>query len=128
MLKEYASEYKNKTVGFVGMGVSNLPVLKLFLSAGANCVVRDKNDLTSCDFYPELASNGVEFITGDGYLDNITESLFNQEMDVIIDILKGDLKLMKVDIKLCGWDFLCFFRPLLCLPHILQQILPGFTF
>lgn len=75
MLKEYASEYKNKTVGFVGMGVSNLPVLKLFLSAGANCVVRDKNDLTSRDFYPELASNGVEFITGDGYLDNITESL-----------------------------------------------------
>ncbi len=75
MLKEYASEYKNKTVGFVGMGVSNLPVLKLFLLAGANCVVRDKNDLTSRDFYPELASNGVEFITGDGYLDNITESL-----------------------------------------------------
>lgn len=75
MLKEYASEYKNNTVGFVGMGVSNLPVLKLFLSAGANCVVRDKNDLTSRDFYPELASNGVEFITGDGYLDNITESL-----------------------------------------------------
>jgi len=75
VLKEYASEYKNKTVGFVGMGVSNLPVLKLFLSAGANCVVRDKNDLSSRDFYPELASNGVEFITGDGYLDNITESL-----------------------------------------------------
>lgn len=75
MLKEYASEYKNKTVGFVGMGVSNLPVLKLFLSAGAKCRVRDKNDLSSRDFYPELVSCGVEFITGEGYLDDITESL-----------------------------------------------------
>jgi len=75
MLKEYAAQYSNKTVGFVGMGVSNLPVIRLFISAGAKCIVRDKNDLSNRDFYPELSSAGVEFITGEAYLDNITESL-----------------------------------------------------
>lgn len=75
MLKEYASNYKNKSVGFVGMGVSNLPVIRLFMANGAKCIVRDKNDLSKRDFYSELTSNGVEFITGEGYLDNISESL-----------------------------------------------------
>ncbi len=75
MLKEYASQYTNKTVGFVGMGVSNLPVIKLFLSVGAKCVVRDKNDISGRDFYSELRDAGVEFIIGEGYLDNISESL-----------------------------------------------------
>ena len=75
MLKEYASEYKNKTVGFVGMGVSNLPVIRLFISAGAVCVVRDKKDLSNSDFYDELIQSGVKFIVGEDYLDNITESL-----------------------------------------------------
>ncbi len=75
MLLEYASEYKSKKVGFVGMGVSNLPVIRLFIEAGASCVVRDKNDLTSREFYRELADAGVEFISGEGYLDSIDESL-----------------------------------------------------
>ncbi len=75
MLNEYASEYKNKKVGFVGMGVSNLPVIKLFIKAGAKCIVRDKNDISNRDFYSDLASQGVEFIMGDGYLENIDESL-----------------------------------------------------
>ncbi len=75
MLKEYASQFINKTVGFVGMGVSNLPVIRLFIQAGAKCVVRDKNDLSGRDFYAELSQNGVKFITGEAYLDNITEAL-----------------------------------------------------
>lgn len=75
MLKEYASQYKNKTVGFIGMGVSNLPVIRLFLSNGAKCVVRDKNDLSSREFYGGLIASGVEFISGQDYLDDITESL-----------------------------------------------------
>lgn len=75
VLKEYASEYCGKTVGFVGMGVSNLPVIRLFISAGAKCTVRDKNDLSSRDFYQELKNAGVTFITGEGYLENIDETL-----------------------------------------------------
>ena len=75
MLKEYSSNYKNKYVGFVGMGVSNLPVIRLFIEAGAKCIVRDKSDLSGKDFYVELKDKGVEFIVGESYLDNIHESL-----------------------------------------------------
>ena len=75
MLKEYASNYKGKTVGFVGMGVSNLPVIKLFASNGAICTVRDKNDLSGRDFYQELVDLGVSFICGESYLDEIDETL-----------------------------------------------------
>lgn len=75
MLKEYASKYKGKTVGFVGMGVSNLPVIKLFASNGAICTVRDKNDLSGRDFYQELVDLGVSFICGESYLDEIDETL-----------------------------------------------------
>ncbi len=75
MLKEYASQYRNATVGFVGMGVSNLPVIRLFISQGAQCTVRDKKDLSGTDFYNELLSAGVKFISGEDYLDDITESL-----------------------------------------------------
>ncbi len=75
MLKEYASQYTGKSVGFVGMGVSNLPVIRLFLSVGAKCIVRDKNDLSKRDFYNELLSAGVIFISGEKYLDGISESL-----------------------------------------------------
>lgn len=75
MLKDYASAYKEKNVGFVGMGVSNLSVIRLFISAGAKCIVRDKKDLTTCDYYSELYSNGVRFVCGDNYLDDINEEL-----------------------------------------------------
>lgn len=75
MLEKYLSEYKNKKIGFVGMGVSNLPVIQRFISAGAKCIVRDKNDLSSRDFYNDLSEKGVEFINGDNYLDGIDETL-----------------------------------------------------
>ena len=75
MLKEYVSDYIGRSVGFVGMGVSNLPVIRLFASNGANCSVRDKNDLSQREFYRELVELGVTFICGDNYLDGIDESL-----------------------------------------------------
>ncbi len=75
LLKDYASAYKDKSIGFVGMGVSNLPVIRLFVSAGAKCIVRDKKDLSGSEYYDELISNGVGFVCGDNYLDDITEEL-----------------------------------------------------
>lgn len=75
MLKEYASNYKGQKVGFIGMGVSNLPVIKLFASNGAECTVRDKNDLNGREFYNELVDLGVRFICGEHYLAGIDETL-----------------------------------------------------
>ena len=75
MLLEYASQYKNKKVGFVGLGISNLPVIKLFASAGAKCIVRDRKNPENFANYSELKDIGVEFISSDGYLKNIDEEL-----------------------------------------------------
>ncbi|MBR5746382.1 MAG: UDP-N-acetylmuramoyl-L-alanine--D-glutamate ligase [Clostridia bacterium] len=73
MLNEYTASFRGKKVGFVGLGVSNLPVIKRFLASGAVCTVRDKKDITK--EYGFLAEEGVEFICGEGYLEGITESL-----------------------------------------------------
>ena len=75
MLLKYTSRYRGRRVGFVGMGVSNLPVVELFASAGAACIVRDKKDLSSAPFYNTLSEKGVRFICGERYLDDITEEL-----------------------------------------------------
>ncbi|MBP5155398.1 MAG: UDP-N-acetylmuramoyl-L-alanine--D-glutamate ligase [Clostridia bacterium] len=73
MLKEYTDSYRGKKVGFVGLGVSNLPVIKRFLASGALCTVRDKKDIRAN--YPELDGGKVRFVCGEGYLDDIDESL-----------------------------------------------------
>lgn len=41
MLSEYINSFVNKTVGFVGLGISNLPILELFGKAGIIITVRD---------------------------------------------------------------------------------------
>ncbi len=75
MLFEYASEYKNRKVGFVGLGISNLPVIELFASAGAKCIVRDKKDLSTDTNFEKLTSSSVTFVCGDDYLCGIDEEL-----------------------------------------------------
>lgn len=75
MLSEYASVYRNRKVGFIGLGVSNLPVVKLFASCGAICSVRDKKDLSGSDWYGELAERGIGFHFGEEYLSDIDEEL-----------------------------------------------------
>lgn len=75
MLKEYTDKYRGKKVGFVGLGVSNLPVVERFIASGAKCIVRDKKDLSDNEHFTELALKGVKFVCGEGYLDGITESL-----------------------------------------------------
>ncbi len=73
MLKEYFAEYKNKTIGFIGCGVSNMPILHLASSFGIKTVVRDKKALDSID--AQLQSLGAERIYGDNYLNDIKEDL-----------------------------------------------------
>ncbi len=75
MLMEYASKYQGKQVGFVGLGVSNTPILHLLLQAGAVCTVRDMKDLRAEEPYTSLEAEGVRFVCGDSYLDNVTEDV-----------------------------------------------------
>lgn len=73
MLKEYFAKYKNKTIGFIGCGVSNMPILRLAASFGIKTVVRDKKVLDGID--AELQALGTKRIYGDNYIDGITEEL-----------------------------------------------------
>ncbi|MBQ7646938.1 MAG: UDP-N-acetylmuramoyl-L-alanine--D-glutamate ligase, partial [Clostridia bacterium] len=69
---EYYKQYK--TVGFVGCGVSNMPIIKLFAGAdGFDVVVRNKTG----DFKEreELEDIGVKLICGEDHLNDIYEDL-----------------------------------------------------
>lgn len=75
MLLEYASAFRGRKVGFIGLGISNLPVLKLFCHAGALCTVRDRKAIDNDEAFSPLAAEGVKFLCGDGYLDGIDEEV-----------------------------------------------------
>ncbi len=69
---EFFNSIKGKTVAFIGIGTSNLPLIKLFAEKGAKVVACDRKDFES------LGENGVkakeygaELVLGDDYLSNI---------------------------------------------------------
>lgn len=73
MLKNYLDTYSGRRVGFVGAGVSNLPIIRLFAGAGADVIVRDRKLREQTR--TELEKAGVRISEGDGYLDGIDECL-----------------------------------------------------
>ncbi len=70
--KAFFDSVKGKTVAFIGIGTSNLPLIRQFAEKGANVVACDRKDFDS------LGENGVkakeygaQLILGDNYLENI---------------------------------------------------------
>ncbi|MBR2716707.1 MAG: UDP-N-acetylmuramoyl-L-alanine--D-glutamate ligase [Oscillospiraceae bacterium] len=66
-LEEYLSSFRGKTVAVLGYGVSNRPLVRLLAEAGLDATVRDKGSL------PEIP--GVRCISGEGYLEELTEDV-----------------------------------------------------
>ena len=71
-VNEFFNEIKGKTVAFIGIGTSNLPLIKLFADKGANVVACDRKDFES------LGENGIkakeygaELVLGENYLSDI---------------------------------------------------------
>jgi len=75
MLKEYISAYTGKRVGFVGVGISNIPIIQMFCRYGASVTVRDMKSPDKIYGIEKLQGLNVNYITGDNYLDNIKEDL-----------------------------------------------------
>ena len=75
MNREYIASFRGQKVGFVGLGVSNLPVLKAFAEAGIACTVRDKKPIDTEPANKALADAGVRFICGEHYLRDIDEDV-----------------------------------------------------
>ena len=74
--KEFYRSVKGKTVAFCGFGGSNQPLVELFAKAGAVVTVRDRRPEEKLGkAAEELHQLGVSLITGDGYLENLTEEI-----------------------------------------------------
>ena len=70
---EFKSFIKGKKVGVVGIGVSNIPLIKFLVKLGAEVTAFDQKDEKALgDIVPEFKSKGVKLELGEGYLDRLT--------------------------------------------------------
>ena len=63
---------QGKTVAFIGIGTSNLPLIRMFAEKGARVKALDRKDFESLGGNDVLAKQyGAELVLGDSYLDDI---------------------------------------------------------
>lgn len=75
-LSQYLNGFSGKTVGVIGAGISNMPLISMLRTAGIEVTVHDKKTPEELsDQYATLAMLGVRFSLGDGYLDNCIEDV-----------------------------------------------------
>lgn len=71
-LNEYVYGLKNKTVAVIGVGVSNLPLIRLLAGEGCDVTACDKRSAEAMgEVYEELSSMGVKFKLGEDYLKDL---------------------------------------------------------
>lgn len=74
--QEFLNDVKDKTVSVLGMGVSNTPLIRLLLNAGAKVTIRDKAERDKLSpVADEFEKLGAKFILGENYLDGITDEV-----------------------------------------------------
>ncbi len=79
-LERYRAYLCGKTCAVLGVGVSNIPLIKFLLESGAFVVARDKKSLEALSENPALdikglTAQGVRFVTGENYLADISEEV-----------------------------------------------------
>ena len=75
-LNEYINGIKNKRIAVIGIGVSNMPLIKKLLNSGCNVTACDKRDEQQLgEEYDDLLALGAKFSLGDSYLDNLDYDL-----------------------------------------------------
>ena len=79
-LERYKAYLNGKSCAVLGVGVSNIPLIKFLLEANAKVVARDKKSIEALSENPALdieglKSAGVRFVTGEGYLSDMTEDI-----------------------------------------------------
>lgn len=69
----FFKQMHNKSIAFIGMGVTNFNIIKQFLSKDLDVTVCDKqNEEQLGDPYSELRDMGAKFILGEGYMDAVS--------------------------------------------------------
>ena len=72
--KQYIQKFRGKKAAVVGIGVSNAPVIRFLVEAGASvvaCDVKEESRLGAA--YQDIAGLPIEFRLGRGYLDGLRE-------------------------------------------------------
>ena len=71
--QRYFSEMKTKRVAFIGVGVSHLSLIRLFLSKGIKVVICDQKSKDDFDeaIYEEFVAKGADFSLGENYINEI---------------------------------------------------------
>ena len=71
-LNEYVYELKNKSVAIIGIGVSNLPLIRLLAGEGCDVTACDKRSADALgEIFTELSALGVKFKLGEDYLSEL---------------------------------------------------------
>lgn len=69
---EFFNSINEKTVAFIGIGTSNLPLIKQFADKGAHVIACDRKDFASLgDNGIKAKEYGAELILGENYLSNL---------------------------------------------------------
>ena len=72
-LDEFKYNVAGKNITVIGIGISNLPLIKYLVSLGANVTACDRRSAEDVgENYTELETLGVKFNLGDGYLNNLS--------------------------------------------------------
>ena len=72
-LDEFKYNVAGKNITAIGIGISNLPLIKYLVSLGANVTACDRRSAEDLgENYTELEKLGVKFNLGDGYLNNLS--------------------------------------------------------
>lgn len=70
----YLPDFRNKTVTLLGAGISNMPLAEFLIARGADVTVRDRKTPEELgERAARLSALGVRLITGEKYLENISE-------------------------------------------------------
>ena len=82
-LRSFSEYVKGKKVGVLGVGVTNIPILKLLLKCGARPVARDRNPDVS-KLVTDLGE--IELKLGEHYLDDMDEEILFKTPGIRYDI------------------------------------------
>ncbi len=70
--REWKEKIRGQNVAVIGIGVSNLPLIRILAEAGAHVTAHDKRTPEQLeDVYAELQTLGVKMVLGEHYLDAI---------------------------------------------------------
>jgi len=72
LFSDFLNAFQGKKCAVIGMGVSNIPLIRLLLKSGADVLICDKKEKHDEKILVEFESLGAGFCFGEGYLCNLS--------------------------------------------------------